>query len=142
MGDSDLLSKAEAAGKAVASALTFGVTRSHFTGLDDSTLQMPNTVSTAINTGEEVPRGTGNFVVTLAVAINTNAKDNTLVEHRADVATLKDAFMADDIETTLTGDGFTVFGVRDRRMGQSAREEKVFSDFIELDIVCCASDIS
>lgn len=147
MAYSDLLSKVEASAKAVVDDLgVSGVLC--FTGVTDDTLQLPNVVVVAEATGKEVPPRTGNHVVTLRVDVQSQANDSSLDEHRERVATVFDAFADSDLPTTMSGhvDDFTVFDAYEPKHGRERFERTdgaaVMSDWITIDLLCCASDIS
>ena len=148
MAYNDLLSKVEAAAKSVVDDLTLSGNPTVNTGLDDDDLALPCVVCTATGTGEEVPRGTGNHVVTVRIHVKSQANDTSLATHRGNVATVFDAFQNDEIDVTLSAavSDFHVIGVRDVRMdrteGQQTSGQAVMGDFIELDIVACSADLS
>lgn len=141
MPDNDLTSKGEAALKSVADGLSLtGVTVN--TGQDDDTLAVPNIICTVEQTGDEVPLGTGNFVLTARITVNSNADDDGLSTHRTRVATVFDAFMSDTIGASLSAavTGFYAYEPWARRAGKITKE-KVLCDWLELDFLAAAADL-
>lgn len=141
MASNDLTSKAEAAMKSVVDALALtGVTSN--TGQDDDTLALPNVICSVEQTGEEVPIGSGNFVLTGRATVNSSADDETLAAHRARVATVFDAFMADNIGATLSAAVTDFYAYEPWGRGQGKiTKEKVLCDWIELQFLAAPSDL-
>lgn len=144
----DLTSKVEHAAQAVVNTLSLTGTPVVRTGQDDDTLTLPCIICGCENTGEEIPRESGNFIVTLRVSVKSEANDTSLATHRANVATVFDKFREDTINTTLgtSLDDFYAYPVRDARIGKSrdTRDDggAVMTDWIELDFLACPSDIT
>lgn len=141
MPNNDVESKNEAAGKSVVDGLSLtGVTSN--TGQDDDMLALPNVIC-GCDQGDEEPLGTGIFRTVLRVTVNSpNNVDDALATHRTRVQTVRDAFMSDAIETTLTTavSDFHAYIPYARRSGKLAKEE-AFCDWLELEYLSCASDL-
>lgn len=139
---SDLTSKAEAALQHVALALLLeNVTVN--TGQDDDTLELDNIICTVQQTSDEVPLGSGNFVLTGRVTLNSSTEnEDALVTHRTRVATVFDAFMSDEIGATLSAsiEDFHAFEPWGRQEGKITKE-KALCDWIELTFLAAASDL-
>lgn len=139
--ETELEDRLEAAAKVLVDALSFSVTRTINTGVDDADLQMPNVICTAVDTNEEHPKDSGNFFITLHVELNSN-KTTTRAVHLADVATMRAVFMSDDIVQRLgaaVGD-FGVQGIRARKKGRTIKEN-AHSHYIELEVLACDSTL-
>jgi len=141
MAYNDLTSKLEAAMKAVVDALALsGVTVN--TGVEEETLAVPFVICAADGTTEEI-KSTGIFRCSARVVVASSADDTSLVDHRARVASVFDAFLDDAISTTLSAQvaDFYVYDVS--YTGQpSAMENRQLKNTLEMEIVCCASDIT
>lgn len=147
MGANDLLSKCEEAAAIVGAALTYTnpTAYSHLTGLEDEQMQMPSVFYTAMETGDEIPKFSGNHIVKLRVMINNNPSDGTtLAVHRADAAILIDAFRSSDIGATLSAavsEFFCYDPPADVRLGNAVLDRRL-SSWVELDILCCARSMT
>ena len=141
MAYNDLTCKLEAALKSVVDGLSLSGINVN-TGVEDETLALPWIVC-ASDAGQEEIHGTGIFRCTAKVTIASSADDDTLVTHRDRVATVFDAFLDGDISTTLgaTAADFYVYDVL--YTGQPASmENRQMRNTLEMEIVCCASDVT
>lgn len=134
----DTTDKLESAAQLIASRLTFEVTRTVNTGVDDDAYALPNVICGA-EEGEEFPLGSGNFWLKLRVTLNTDVKEKR-IKHLADFKTLHDAFFSSDLETQLSTviGHFAVQGIRERRQGRQIKD-KAHSHWIELDCLACST---
>jgi hypothetical protein len=143
MSSNRVTGKLEEAAKILVDALTFAVTRTSNTGVDNDELKLPNVICSA-EQGEEYPLNSGNFWIRLRATLNSQIKDTTLANHQADFQVLADKFMEDDIAAQLSATAVTefhVFGVRGREQGRTIKEQ-AHSDYIELDVLAASTDIS
>lgn len=146
--------KLEAAMKAVADALTlplYGDEKAIVvnTGQDDDALDLPAIVCEALGgVGEEIVKGTGNFR-TRAVVRVTSSATISIADHRTRAATVFDAFLQDNIKTTLGAAiaDFYVFEVNHSapeptRKDPRDNESFVWVSELPLEVIWCGSDIS
>lgn len=153
----DLESKVEAAMLAVVNGLTLSGDSDEEalvknTGLDDEAFGVPNVICSCPSVEDETVRGTGIFRARAAVTVTSNFNDATLTTHRARVATVRDAFMQTDIAATLSAAlaDFHCYEARVLAMRSSVgfRDQgetnfgAVTKNVLELEMVCCGSDIS
>jgi hypothetical protein len=149
----DLESKLEAAMLAVVNTLTLTVAEGEGeivknTGLDADAFGIPSVIVSCESTGDETPRDTGNFLCRATVTISTHSSDATLAAHRSRVATVRDAFLDDAIETTLSAaaSDFHCFErmrcEMRREIANTADGKNVLRNVLEFEAICCASDIS
>jgi len=113
------------------------------TGTDDATKTVPNVVCACESIGPEQPYGSGNFPANAQVTVNSNADDTTLAVHRSRVAAVFDELRQDDVAATISANlaAFHCFGATCEGMGKENTENS-YSDWIRLNLYCCASDIS
>jgi hypothetical protein len=140
MAYSDITCKLEAALKVVADSVGLsGVTVN--TGVEEEGLALPYIICAADGSQEEI-LGTGIFRCTGRVTVASSADDSTLASHRANVSAVFDAFMDSDIAATLSTavDDFYVYKVMPGAM-PSTTENRQLKNSLEMEIVCCASDI-
>lgn len=140
----DLLSKMEEAAAIIVANLA-GTSQSYSvrTGLDDDSYEVPNIILTASDTGEQIPKNSGNKIVTLRATINSNPNDTTLVNFSADAKLLFDLFNSDDIGAQLSSavDSFYVYDPpKENREGAEPKDNKL-SKFIELELLACEADV-
>ena len=57
-----------------------------------------------VESAEESPSGTGNWICSTTVAVYTQAETNTLATHRARIAEVRDVMMNDGIKTDINSD--------------------------------------
>lgn len=135
----DTTDKLESAAQALVSRLTFELSRTINTGVDDDSYALPNVICSA-EEGEEFPLTSGNFWTKLRVTLNTDVKGGTRQKHLADFRTLHDAFWSTDLETQLSTvvGNFAVQGIRERHQGRNIKE-KCHSHWIELDCLACST---
>ena len=94
-----------------------------------------------VETAEETPGGTGNFMCAVTVAIYTSAHANTLAVHRARVSEVRDLFMKTTIETSITNDSteaLTCLAVQNFSFAQRL-EDNYFIGEISFDAYCYGS---
>lgn len=135
--------KLEEAAKEIAAALTFQVTRTVNAGVDDDSYQLPNVICSA-EVGEEYPLTSGNFWIVLRVTVNSHIADNYLNDHKEDYQIVADKFFEDDIAAQLSNtsvEEFAVQHIRGRAQGRTIKEQ-ARSDYIELDLNACSTDIT
>jgi len=148
----DLESKLEAAMLALVNTLTLTVgadeeALTKNTGLDDDAFGVPNVICYA-EVGSEYVKDSGNFVCQCRVTVTSHPSDTTLANHRARVATVRDAFMDDGLAATLSANGTDFHCLTiERRSGMrheiaSRDDGKVMKSTMEFEAVCCGSDIS
>ena len=109
------------------------------TGAEDEERQTPFVCLQADDTQEEVVKGTGIYRV-LARAIIESNEGETLLTHRARVASAADALMVDDIATQLSSavEDFHVYDVS--FTGQKANiDGNSLKTMVEMTVVCCGS---
>jgi len=138
---SDLASKVEEACLAVVTATGASVTLN--AGLTVDELLTPYCVCACVSAGEEVVRNTGIYRVSVQIMVVSSADDSTLANHRSLVATIFDAFQYDTVEATLSAavSDFHVYDVFYNGFESSVEERKLINQ-LNVDMVCCASDIS
>jgi hypothetical protein len=117
------------------------------TGLDDDDFGVPNVICSVESIGDEVVRGTGIFPCRATVTVTSHPKDTTLDAHRARVATVRDYFLSTTIAADLSaaGSDFYAYDVMFkgmRRDGVAREGGNVMKNILELDVICCGSDIS
>lgn len=133
----------ESAAKKIADALTFSEDYTVFTGLDDDNLTLPNVVCTASDTGDQIPKNSGNRIVKLRVTLNAHAADTGLDDFRADAKVLTDAFNDDTIGAQLANQeaAFYVYDPPQNSHEGAEPKEGKFTKYIELDLLACEVDI-
>lgn len=107
-------------------------------GLSHLTKALPS-ATVAVSNGSESPIGSGNFILTLAVEIRSNAANTTLAAHRNYCTATLAPMMSDDLANELTTQGseaLTVFGITNRQTRQTV-EETAFVTELSMDVVCC-----
>lgn len=95
-----------------------------------------------VETAEETPSGTGNFMCSVTVAIYTSAHANTLSVHRARVSEVRDLFMKTTIKTSITNDSteaLTCIAVQNYSFAQRL-EDNYFIGEISFDAYCYGSE--
>lgn len=144
MADNDLNAKVEEAMDSVVTDLALsGVTVN--TGGTAETLTTPYVICSCLGGGAEAEnlKGTGVYVHAATVTVGSSMDDGTLATHRARVASVFDAFRDDAIAATLSSavSGFHVYDVTFTGATQEEADRKLMNT-LEMEIVCCASDIS
>ena len=138
MGYNDTLQKLEeAAAKTVTDAAIAGL--NVYTGHDSDSNVLPKVVCHASN-ATEFPKFSGNFNVTLNVAIEASADDTTVADYRTLVNTVNDLFMDSAIAATLTSkaSNFHAIGVVTEGMDSSTIERNWRTE-LNLAVYCFAS---
>lgn len=141
MAYNDITCKVEAALKSVVDSVGLsGVTVN--TGVEEEALALPYVICAADGAQEEI-LGTGIFRCTGRVTVASSADDSDLATHRSNVSSVFDAFLDSAIATTLSAavDDFYVYSVMPGGM-PSATENRQLRNSLEMEIVCCASDIT
>ncbi len=95
-----------------------------------------------VESAEESPAGTGNWMCSTTVAIYTQAETNTLATHRARVAEVRDVFMSDCIVDSITDDStetLTCLAVQNYSFAQRV-EDGYFIGEISFDVYCYGSE--
>jgi len=141
MGANDLESKVEEALASVVTAQALSGLNVH-TGLDEDNLNVPYVICMCAGQGEEVLRDSGTFKLEAVVKVVSSADDETLAEHRSRLATVRDSIMDSGIAATLTAavSEFHVYDVELAGLGAEFEDRK-YSNSLELNVTCCASDI-
>ena len=132
----DLPNALEAAVKVILDAEETGV---HvFLGQTEETQVRPCCTVWA-QSGEERPIGSGNFMVTLSVAIRTNAFDEEIQNHRERCRNLLGVLMEDDICTQLSDTGLlSVFGPETGpKRSREDKEDDSWITELSFDVYCC-----
>jgi hypothetical protein len=104
MAYNDCLHKTELAAQAHAASLVASLAFNSFTGLDSDTKALPS-ITFMGEVSEPVLEGDimANRLVTLAIAIRTNADDTTPAIHRGHVQEFLDLFYTDTLAADLNG---------------------------------------
>lgn len=144
MAYNDLNSKLEEAMKLVVDDLALsGVTVNAGATAED--LDAPYVVCAVPGGGDEAEnlKGTGIYVHNATVTVASSLDDDSIATHRSRVSSVFDSFRDDAIATTLSGkvEDFHVYDVDFTSSNQEEAERKVMTT-LEMDITCCASDIS
>jgi hypothetical protein len=95
-----------------------------------------------VESAEESPAGTGNWVCSTTVAVYTSAHDSGLFVHRGRVAEVRDVFMSDCIATSITDDAtetLTCVAVQNFSFTQRV-EDNYFIGEISFDAICYGSE--
>jgi hypothetical protein len=95
-----------------------------------------------VESAEESPSGTGNWICSTTVAVYTQAETNTLATHRARVAEVRDVMMNDGIKTDINSDStetLTCIAVQNFAFSQRV-EDGYFIGEISFDVVCYGSE--
>lgn len=87
--------------------------------------------------------GTGNWTASARVEVHVSADDYTDAQNQTFANTVWDVLITDSIAADLTSAlaDFTAFVVRIESHGYSI-EERTWVNYLEMEIDCCASDIS
>lgn len=143
MAYNDLNSKLEEAMKSVVDDLALASVTVN-AGATTEDLATPYVVCACSAGGTEAEnlKGTGIYVHTATVTVTSSLDDDTMVTHRSRVASVFDAFRDNDIATTLSSavSDFHCYDVLFRASPMDESERKV-SNILEMEVVCCASDI-
>jgi len=140
MAYNDLTCKLEESMKMVVDGLSLaGVTVN--TGVEEETLAVPYVICAADGMQEEI-KSTGIYRCGARVIVASSADDTSLTDHRTRVSTVFDAFLDSGIATTLSGN-VSDFYVYDVAFGgqPAAMENRQMKNTLEMEVVCCASDI-
>ena len=95
-----------------------------------------------VESAEETPAGTGNWLCSTMVAVYTQAETNTLAAHRARVAEVRDVFMSDCTVASITDDStetLTCLAVQNYSFAQRV-EDGYFIGEISFDVYCYGSE--
>lgn len=113
------------------------------TGADDAIKVVPNVICMCDGSSEEDPKFSGNWAVNAAVIVTSSAKDTTLATHRSTVSSVFQAFSTTTIAADMAGkvSDFHVFGVVLGDM-DSERNSVQFTDTLNMEIHCCANDLT
>lgn len=113
-----------------------------FTGQSDQIRKRP-AIGVHATGGDEMPQGSGNFLVNLSVVLLANSKDYTIAAFRTLGAIVSAPFMSDDIAERLSASAeeFTAFGFRNRSLREDIQEDSFRSE-LSMDVYCCASSVT
>ena len=95
-----------------------------------------------VESAEESPSGTGNWLCSATVAIYSQAETNTLATHRGRVAEVRDLFMNTNLVTNINADSTeTVTAIAAQNFAFAQRvEDSYFIGEITFDVYCYGSE--
>ena len=111
------------------------------TGLSTSDIEL-DLIFGLVESAEENPSGTGNWICQTTIAVYTSAHDTGLATHRARVSEVRDLFMSDCLATTITDNNtetLTCLAVQNYQVAQRI-EDNYFIGEISFDAVCYGSE--
>jgi hypothetical protein len=107
------------------------------TGLSTADIEL-DLIFGLVESAEETPSGTGNWVCQTTIAVYTSAHDTGLTTHRARVAEVRDLFMSDCLATTISDnstENLTCLAVQNYQVAQRI-EDNYFIGEISFDAIC------
>jgi hypothetical protein len=119
-----------------------------YPGKNDATKDLPAVICRATR-GEEYPRGTGNFWLTLEVELRHPARDESkqLTVNAAVLEALRTVLQADDLDAQITSaaEDFHVFAgslSREADGRDFIEDDALWVDSIQMRCLACASDLA
>lgn len=140
---SDLNNKLEEALKSVVDGLGLAATVTVNTGADLDELALPYVVCAASGGGQQEIIGSGLFRIGCSVLVASSADDDTLADHRSLVDSVFGGLRTSTAEIDLSDAVSDFHVVYVEFTGSTAEEaDRKLMNKLEMDVVCCGTDIS